>query len=114
MLLREFEKALNLADGVGLDYGLRHKPKIRRVVGIGDAVNQAGVDAGGGEDLGELGVDVHNLICHSERLKGAKNLVLLSELHLKMRFFGRLVSIRPSGYSTNGSLTRACGTVQAE
>ena len=55
VLLCKFEQGLYFADGTGLHHRLRHQPKIRGVVGIGKAVNQAGVDAGVRED----GVEVH-------------------------------------------------------
>ena len=44
-----------------MHYRLRQEPKIRRVVGVRDAVDQARVDAGGGEDGGKLGMDVHGV-----------------------------------------------------
>ena len=59
VLLCEFEKGLDFADGVRLHHCLRHKPKIRCVVGIRNAVNESGVDAGNRNDLGELRCNVH-------------------------------------------------------
>jgi hypothetical protein len=57
--LREFEQGLDFANRIRLDHGLRYEPKIRRVVGIRNAVDQPGVDAGGGDDLRELRLEIH-------------------------------------------------------
>ncbi len=64
VLLGEFEQCLDFPDGVGLYHRLRHEPKIRGVVGVGDAVNQAGMDAGRVEDLGEPCGEFHAPIVH--------------------------------------------------
>ena len=64
ILLCEFEKGLNLADGIGLYHRLRHQPKIRRVIGIRNAVNEAGMNTGRQNDLGELRGNIHTVIVH--------------------------------------------------
>ena len=54
ILLCELEKELNFADGIGLYHRLWHQPKIGSVVGVGDPVNEAGVDASTWDDFRKL------------------------------------------------------------
>ncbi len=60
VLLCKFEKGLYFANRGWLHHRLWYKPKIRRVVGICDAVNQAGVNTRGREDSGKIGGKRHN------------------------------------------------------
>ncbi len=54
VLLGKFEKGLNFTDRIRLHHRLWHESKIRGIIGVSDAVDQAGMDASTRDDLGKL------------------------------------------------------------
>ena len=67
---------MNFANGIWLHNRLWHKPEVGCVIGVGETVDQAGVDAEGGDDLGELRFNIHALIVHLFQVCGKVSITI--------------------------------------